>query len=60
MKNLEGWILQMDNYFTIMQIRNKQQQLAYVGLYTESKVLEWWQANRYRYTTWKEVKDTIR
>ena len=25
MKNLEGWILQMDNNFTIIQTRNQQQ-----------------------------------
>ena len=50
-KNLEGWILQMDDYFTLTQTRNKQQLLAYVGLCIESEGLELWKANWHRYTT---------
>ena len=40
MKDLEGWILQMDDYFTITQTHNKVQRLAYIGLCTEGDVLE--------------------
>ena len=50
----------MEDYFTITQSHNEQQQLGYVGLCTEGEALEWWKANRHRYTTWKEVKDAIR
>ena len=59
-KHLEEWILQMDDYFTITQTRNKQQQLAYVVPCTTGEALEWSKANRYSYTTWEEVKDAIR
>ena len=41
MKDLEGWMLQMDDYFTITQTRNEVQRLAYVGLCTEGDALEW-------------------
>ena len=51
MKDLEGWILQMDDYFTIIQTRNEVQRLAYVGLCTEGDVLEWWKSNKYRFNT---------
>ena len=50
MKNLEGWILQIDDYFIIIQTHNKQQRFTFVGLCTEEEALEWWKANRYRYT----------
>ena len=32
MKLLEEWILQIDDYFTITQIQNEIQQLAYISL----------------------------
>ena len=60
MKNREGWILQIDNYFTIRQTSNKQQRLAYIGLCTKGELLERWKTNRYKYTTSKEVKDGMR
>ena len=60
MKELEGWILQMDNYFTITQTRIEVQRLAYVGLGTEGDALEWWKSNKDRFNAWGEVKDTIR
>ena len=60
MKDLEGCILQMDDYFTIIQTRNEIQWLAYIGLYTEGDVLEWWKSNNHRFNAWKEVKDAIR
>ena len=59
-KDLEGWILQMDNYYTITQIRNKVQRLAYIGLCTEGDALEWWKSNKHRFNAWEEVKEAIR
>ena len=59
MKNLEGYVLQINNYFTIRVTCNEEQQLSYVGLRTEGKALEWWKANRYMYTTGEEVEDAI-
>ena len=59
-KNLEGWILQMDNYSTITQTYKKLQRLASVDRYMEGEALECWKANTHRYNTWEEVKDTIR
>ena len=53
-------MLQMDDYFTITWTYNEPYRLGYVGLCMEREVLEWWKANRHRYTTWKEVKDAIR
>ena len=41
MKSLKGWILKIDNYFPMIETGNKQQQLTYIGLCTEDKVLEW-------------------
>ena len=40
MKHLEGWILQMDDYFTITQTCNDVQRLAYVGPCAEGDALE--------------------
>ena len=40
MKDLEGWILQMYDYFTITQTLNEVQRLAYIGLCTEEDALE--------------------
>ena len=60
MKDLEGSILQMHDYFTITQTRNEVQRLAYVGLCTEGDALEWWKSNKHRLNTWREVTDTIR
>ena len=55
MTDLEGWILQMDDYFTITQTHNEVQRLAYVGLYTEGDALEWWKSNKHRFNAWREV-----
>ena len=60
MQNLAGWILQMDNYFPIMQTWNEVQQLAYIGLYIEGDALEYWKSNRQMFNACKEVKDTTR
>ena len=59
MKDLEGWILQIDDYFTITQTQNEIQGLAYIGLYTKGNALEWWKSNKHRFNAWEEVKDTI-
>ena len=60
MKDLEGWILQMDDYFTITQTRNEVQWLAYAGLYTEGEALEWWKSNKHSFKAWREVTAAIR
>ena len=60
MKDLEGWILQINDYFTITQTRNGVQQLAYVGLCTEGDALEWWKSNKHRFNAWREVTAAIR
>ena len=60
MKDLEGWILQMDDYFAITQTRNEVQQLAYVALCTEGDALEWWKSNKHKFNTWREVMTAIR
>src|SRR5437868_286021 len=59
MEKLEGWLLQMDDYFTITRTQNERQRLAFVGLSTEGDALEWWKANRYRHDNWQDVKDAI-
>ena len=51
MKNVEGWILQMDGDFTNTQIGNKVQQLDHIGLYAEGDTLEWWKFNKHRVNT---------
>ena len=56
---LEGWILQMDEYFLITMITRKQQRLAYLSLCLEGKALEWWKTNRVKYTIWKEAQDGL-
>ena len=60
MKDLEGWILQMDDYFTITQTSNEVQRLAYVGLCTEGDLLEWWKSNKHSFNAWREVTNDIR
>ena len=60
MKNLDVWILQMDDYFTITQTWNEVQCLAYIGLCTKGDALEWWKSNKHRFNAWEEVKEAIR
>ena len=43
---LKGWILQMEDYFTITSTRRDDKKLAHIGLYTEGEALEWWKASR--------------
>ena len=60
MKDLEGWILQMDDYFTITQTHNEVKRLAYGGLCTDGDALEWWKSNTHRFNAWREVTAAIR
>src|SRR5438445_13573496 len=60
MEKLEGWLLQMNDYFTITRTQNERQRLAFVGLSTEGDALEWWKANRHRHDNWQDVKEAIR
>src|SRR5437868_14271315 len=60
MEERGGWLLQMDDYFTITRTRNERQRLAFVGLSTEGDPLEWWKANRHRHDNWQDVKKAIR
>ena len=60
MNNLEAWLVQIDDYFTITHTYNEQQRLAYVGLCTEDQGLKWCKANWNSYAMWEVVKDTIR
>ena len=58
-ERLEGWLLQLTDYFTITGIRNERQKLAFVGLCMEGKALDWWKANKNKYSTWSEVQTGI-
>ena len=60
MKDLEGWILQIDDSFTITPTHNEVQRLAYVGLCTEGDALEWWISNKHRFNAWREVTAAIK
>ena len=46
---LEGWLLQLTDYFTITGIWNERQKLAFVSLCMEGKALDWWKANKGKY-----------
>ena len=59
-KDIQEWILQMDDYFTITELRNKIQRLAYIVLCTKRDALEWWKSNKHKFNAWEEVKDAIR
>ena len=58
-ERLEGWLLQLTDYFTITGIRNERQKLAFVGLCMEGKALDWWKANKSKYSSWSEVQTGI-
>ena len=60
MQNMERQFLNTYNYFNIIETRNGQQRLAYVGICIEDKALELLKANKYRYATCKQVKNAIR
>ena len=56
---LDGWLLQVTAYYTITGTRNQRQSLAFVGLCMEGKALDWWKANKDKYSTWAEVQTGI-
>ena len=59
-RGLQGWLLQMDDFMTMIQIMNQRQKLAYVGLCMMGEALEWWKANRHRHHIWVGVKEAIK
>ena len=58
-ERLEGWHLQVTPYFTITGTGKERQRLAFVGLCMEGRALDWWKANKDKYTTWAEVQTGI-
>ena len=58
-EQLEGWLFQVTAYFTITGTRNERQRLAFVGLCMEGKALDWWKANKDKYSSWAEVQTGI-
>ena len=57
---LEGWLLQLEEYFNITLTRNERQRLAYVSTCLEGKALEWWRANKSKFRTWEEAGEAVR
>ena len=47
------------NNFTITGTRNERQRLAFVGLCMEGKAVDWWKANKDKYSSWAEVQTGI-
>ena len=58
-ERLEGWLLPVTAYFTITGTRNERQRLAFIGLCMQGKALDWWKANKNKYSTWAEVQTGI-
>ena len=58
-ERLNGWLLQVRGYFTISSTRNERQRLAFVGLCRQGKALDWWKANKDKYSSWAEVETGI-
>ena len=58
-ERLEGWLLQVTAYFTITGTRNERQRLAFVGLCRDGTALDWWKANKHKYSSWAEVQTDI-
>ena len=57
---LEGWILQMDDYFVVTKIRNQAQQLSFVSMCLSGTALEWWKNKKTSFRTWEEAQDSLR
>ena len=57
---LEGWLLQLEEYFNITLTRNEGQRLAYVSICLEGKALEWWRPNKSKFRTWEEAQAGFR
>ena len=58
-ERLEGGLLQVTGYFTITGTRNAHQRLAFVALYMEGKALDWWKADKDKYSSFAEVQTGI-
>ena len=58
-ERLEDSLLQVTAYFPITGTRNERQRLAFVGLCMEGKALDWWKANKDKYSSWAEVQTGI-
>lgn len=58
-KELDGFLFQMENYFTLQNIKNSAQKLASLSLSLEGSALEWFKANQRSYRTWEEVKEAL-
>jgi len=56
---LEGWILQMDDYFVVTKIRNPAQQLSFISMYLAGTALEWWKNKKSSFHTWEEAQDSL-
>ena len=56
---LDRWLLQVSGYCPITGTRNERQRLAFVGLCMEGTVLDWWKANKDKYSSWAEVQTGI-
>jgi len=48
---LEGWILQMDDYFVVIKIRNPTQQLSFISMCLTVTALEWWKNKKSSFHT---------
>ena len=57
---LEGWIAQMQAYFTITCTRFEEQRIAQVGLCVGGEVLTWWEKAQFQYPTWQAMADAMR
>jgi len=57
---LEGWILQMDDYFVVTKIRNPAQQLSFISMCLAGTALEWWKNKKSFFHTWEEAQDSLR
>jgi hypothetical protein len=57
---LEGWILQMDDYFVVTKIRNQAQQLSFVSMCLSGTALEWWKNKKTTFHTWEEAQESLR
>jgi len=56
---LEGWILQMDDYFMVTKIRNLAQQLSFIRMCLAGTALEWWKNKKASFHTWEEAQDSL-
>ena len=57
---MEGWIAQMQAYFTMTCTSNERQRIAQVGLCVGGEVLTWWEKAQFEYTTWQAMANAMR